>query len=257
VTVAMAPPDRLTIAHARARDRRVLVVRGTIDLETAPVLIAALSRAAGARDPLALDLRDVDLGEEGGTALLVNAVRRLRHRRDDVVVLCPPGALRTALERAGLARRIEVLDDPAALEDAAALDGHPLEPDPGTVEPAAVGGHRQRLSTPARRGTLLAEATLVMEARHADPTLCLDDVAREIATSSRQLQRVFSELAGRAFRDELAAVRMQHGAELLMTTDLPVAEIARRVGYRQAAQFAKAFRRHHGVSPSGLRRAVD
>ena len=112
------------------------------------------------------------------------------------------------------------------------------------------------MTTPSRRATLLAEATLAIERRHAEPVLGLDDVAREIATSSRQLQRVFSELAGRAFRDELAAVRMQHGAELLLTTDLPVAEVARRVGYRQAAQFAKAFRRHHGVSPSGLRRAA-
>ena len=96
----------------------------------------------------------------------------------------------------------------------------------------------------------------MIERRHAEPALGLDDVAREIATSSRQLQRVFSELAGSAFRDELAEVRMQHGAALLLTTDLPVSEIANRVGYRQAAQFAKAFRRHHGVSPSGLRRAA-
>ena len=50
-------------------------------------------------------------------------------------------------------------------------------------------------------------------------------------------------------------MRMQHGAVLLQTTDLRVAEVAQRVGYRQAAQFAKAFRRHHGVSPTGLRRA--
>jgi AraC family transcriptional regulator, regulatory protein of adaptative response / methylphosphotriester-DNA alkyltransferase methyltransferase len=35
-----------------------------------------------------------------------------------------------------------------------------------------------------------------------------------------------------------------------------VSAIAGRVGYRQAAQFAKAFRRHHGISPSGLRRAA-
>src|ERR687884_241168 len=112
-----------------------------------------------------------------------------------------------------------------------------------------------RCSSTRCGGCTRAEATLVMEARHADPTLCLDDVARAIATSSRQLQRVFSELAGSAFREELAAVRMQHGAALLLTTDLPVADIARRVGYRQAAQFAKAFRRHHGVSPSGLRRS--
>jgi anti-anti-sigma factor len=250
MTLMAAPADQLQISHARARGRRVLALRGTVELDTAPVLIAALTRAIRGGDPLALDLRDVDLGEEGGTALLVNAVRRLHQRRGDVVVLCPPGPLRTALELAGLARRIELLDDPEG------LSGPPVDPDPRTLEPAVVGGHRQRLSTPGRRGALLAEATLVMEARHADPTLCLDDVARAIATSSRQLQRVFSELAGSAFREELAAVRMQHGAALLLTTDLPVADIARRVGYRQAAQFAKAFRRHHGVSPSGLRRSA-
>jgi AraC-like DNA-binding protein/ABC-type transporter Mla MlaB component len=250
MTLMAAPADRLQISHARARGRRVLVLRGTVGLDTAPVLIAALTRASRGGDPLTLDLRDVQADEDGGTALLVNAVRRLHHRRRDVALLCPPGALRTAVEHAGLARQIELV------EDADALTGPPLGPDPGTLEPAVVGGHRQRLSTPARRGALLAEATLVMEARHADPTLALGDVAHAIATSNRQLQRVFAELAGSAFREELAAVRMQHGAALLLTTELTVAEIARRVGYRQAAQFAKAFRRHHGVSPSGLRRSA-
>jgi AraC-like DNA-binding protein len=80
------------------------------------------------------------------------------------------------------------------------------------------------------------------------------DAARQRATSKRQLQRVFAELAGSAFRDELAAVRMQHAARLLQTTELPVGDVARQVGYRQAAQFAKAFRRHHDASPSVFRR---
>jgi AraC family transcriptional regulator, regulatory protein of adaptative response / methylphosphotriester-DNA alkyltransferase methyltransferase len=34
---------------------------------------------------------------------------------------------------------------------------------------------------------------------------------------------------------------------------LTVREVAHRVGYRQPAQFAKAFRRHHGSSPSAFR----
>ena len=34
---------------------------------------------------------------------------------------------------------------------------------------------------------------------------------------------------------------------------MPVARVARAVGYRQPAQFSKAFRRHHGVPPSSLR----
>jgi transcriptional regulator GlxA family with amidase domain len=144
------------------------------------------------------------------------------------------------------------------VDDRAALNG---APSPGDSAPAhacataTVSARVQRPATPGRRGALLAEATLVIEARHAEPDLSLSDVAREIATSERQLQRVFAELGGSAFRDEVAAVRMQHAAGLLQGTALPVADIAHRVGYRQAAQFAKAFRRHHGLSPSRFRRA--
>ena len=240
---------RLSMTHARAGGRRVLVLHGEIDLDAAAALIGAFTRAARGDDPLAVDLCDVEALDPDGMALLVNALRRLHHRRRDLVVVCPPGPVRDALDHTALSRRLTLLDDPQALA------GPAVGPDPRTLGPAVVGGHRQRPSTPPRRATLLAEATIALELRHPDPDLGLDDVAREIATSSRQLQRVFAELAGRAFRDELAAVRMQHGATLLQTTELPVSEIARRVGYRQAAQFAKAFRRHHGVAPSRFRRA--
>jgi AraC family transcriptional regulator, regulatory protein of adaptative response / methylphosphotriester-DNA alkyltransferase methyltransferase len=247
----MAPPlHRLSITHVRARGRRVLVLRGEIDLDTAPGLIAAFARAARGDDSLAVDLCEAEVEDAVGMALLVNAVRRLHRCRGDVVIVCPPGEIRAMFERTALARRFAMIDDPDA------LSGPELDADPGASAGALVGGHRQRITTPGRRATLLAEATVALEERYPEPALGLEDVAREIATSSRQLQRVFAELAGSAFRDELAAVRMQHGAELLLTTDLPVAEVARRVGYRQAAQFAKAFRRHHGVSPSGLRRAA-
>ena len=46
---------------------------------------------------------------------------------------------------------------------------------------------------------------------------------------------------------------MERAAELLASGDLTVREVAHRVGYRQPAQFAKAFRRHHGVAPSDYR----
>jgi AraC-like DNA-binding protein/ABC-type transporter Mla MlaB component len=244
------PVQPLTITHARANGRRVLVLRGTVGLETAPDMIAAFTRAARRDEPLAIDLGEAGAAGHEGMALLVNSVRRLHRRRNDVAVVCPPGAVRTVLDRTALARRLTLVDDAAGLYGT-------VEPDASTLVPAVVGGHRQRMATPVRRGALLAEATLALEARHPDPALGIDDVAREIATSTRQLQRVFSELAGSAFRDELAAVRMQNGAVLLQTTALPVAEVARRVGYRQAAQFAKAFRREHGISPSGLRREVS
>ena len=43
---------------------------------------------------------------------------------------------------------------------------------------------------------------------------------------------------------------MERAADLLAHRGLTVRDVARRVGYRQPAQFAKAFRRHHGIAPS-------
>jgi AraC family transcriptional regulator, regulatory protein of adaptative response / methylphosphotriester-DNA alkyltransferase methyltransferase len=46
---------------------------------------------------------------------------------------------------------------------------------------------------------------------------------------------------------------MERAAELLARRGLTVREVAHRVGYRQPAQFAKAFRRHQGLAPSAFR----
>jgi AraC family transcriptional regulator, regulatory protein of adaptative response / methylphosphotriester-DNA alkyltransferase methyltransferase len=110
-----------------------------------------------------------------------------------------------------------------------------------------------RQSTRHRRRTLFEEALSSISREFADENLSLAAVAHSIATSRRQLQRVFAE-QGTSFRAELQRVRMAHAAELLRQQALPVAAVARAVGYRQAAQFSKAFRRHHGHPPSEARR---
>ena len=83
--------------------------------------------------------------------------------------------------------------------------------------------------------------------------LSLDAVARRVACSRRQLQRAFREAGRTSFRDHLTRIRMERAADQLRSGGVPVREVARRVGYRQPAQFAKAFRRRHGVSPSEFR----
>ncbi len=109
-----------------------------------------------------------------------------------------------------------------------------------------------RASTIASRTALYREAVSVIEADYAAP-LTLDDIAARIASSRRQLQRAFAEVGDTTFRDVLTAVRMERAAELLTDPRYSVRSIAFQVGYRQPAQFAKAFRRHHGLSPSEYR----
>ena len=111
-----------------------------------------------------------------------------------------------------------------------------------------------RQSTLHRRRALFDEALAAIERDYADETLTLAAVAHSIATSRRQLQRVFGE-RHTSFRTELQRVRMARAAELLRVDAMPVGAVARAVGYRQPAQFSKAFRRHHGRPPSELRGA--
>ena len=109
-----------------------------------------------------------------------------------------------------------------------------------------------RMGTVARRRALYDEAAEIIEREYAS-AIELDDVARRLATSRRQLQRAFAEAGATSFRTHVAKVRMRRALELLREGSLPVRDVATSVGYRQPAQFAKTFRRHHGAPPSSFR----
>jgi transcriptional regulator GlxA family with amidase domain len=102
------------------------------------------------------------------------------------------------------------------------------------------------------RANLFRAAITIVEVEYARD-LGLDDVARRVACSRRQLQRCYAEIGQTTFRTHLIALRMHHAADLLVASEMSVREVAARVGYRQPAQFAKAFRRHYGDTPSAYR----
>lgn len=110
----------------------------------------------------------------------------------------------------------------------------------------------QRPATVSHRTSLFHDAVAIVE-RDFAAEISLDDIARRVASSRRQLQRAYAEIGSTTFREHLTAVRMERAAELLGYSGMTVRQVANRVGYRQPAQFAKAFRRHHGASPSDFR----
>ena len=112
----------------------------------------------------------------------------------------------------------------------------------------------KRPATALRRRALFLDAVRIIDEEYAG-RVNLDDIARRVVTSRRQLQRAFAEAGETSFRSYLQRVRMERAAELLREGSAPVNQVASAVGYRQPAQFAKAFRRHHGAPPSSFRGA--
>ncbi len=109
---------------------------------------------------------------------------------------------------------------------------------------------------PRRRRAVFEDAVSVIRRSYGDQDLTVDSLSKKLFVSRRQLQRAFTE-AGTSVQESLHAVRMERAAELLRDTSLPVAEVTRSVGYRHSAQFAKAFRRYHGIPPSQWRRRAE
>jgi AraC-like DNA-binding protein len=96
----------------------------------------------------------------------------------------------------------------------------------------------------------------VVIARHYRRPLTLDAVAKALASSPRQLTRAYAQFGEVTFRKDLLAHRLNVAARLLVERPaLPVREVARLVGYRQAPHFAQAFRRRYGLTPVAFRAA--
>jgi AraC family transcriptional regulator, regulatory protein of adaptative response / methylphosphotriester-DNA alkyltransferase methyltransferase len=105
-----------------------------------------------------------------------------------------------------------------------------------------------------RRLYLLAR---VVVARHYRRQLTLAEVSRAVASSPRQLQRAYAQFGDTTFREDLLARRMTVAAELLIEQrSIPVADVARLVGYRHGPHFARIFRRRFGLAPAHFRAAA-
>jgi AraC-like DNA-binding protein len=85
-------------------------------------------------------------------------------------------------------------------------------------------------------------------------SVSIDSTARAMDTSIRTLQRELNR-AGTDFRSLANAARAERAGELLLHTDVSVAGIAAEMGYSTPANFARAFRKTTGLSPSAFREA--
>jgi AraC-like DNA-binding protein len=95
---------------------------------------------------------------------------------------------------------------------------------------------------------MLAAVFDIIERRYGEP-LSLREVARAVSMTPGHLTTVVRRRTGRTVQDWIAERRMAQARTLLADTDLPIAEIARRVGVPDSGYFTRRFRRSHGMAP--------
>lgn len=77
----------------------------------------------------------------------------------------------------------------------------------------------------------------------------LDLLASEVALSRAAFARRFKNLIGQGMFQYLTELRVQKAKELLLSTQLPVADIAQRMGYESDISFVKTFKKYCGMTP--------
>ncbi len=88
---------------------------------------------------------------------------------------------------------------------------------------------------------------------HLPESITLKGISQNLFLSTAYFSRLFKEKTGENFSSYLAGRRIERAKLLLATTDLPIAEVAEAIGYREANSFSRLFKTITGLSPSTYR----
>jgi LacI family transcriptional regulator len=82
----------------------------------------------------------------------------------------------------------------------------------------------------------------------------VEDIARQAGVSRRVLERRFMELLDRTPADEIRRVRLERARQLLVETDMSLAQVAEVSGFSSQAYFSDLFRRQMFLAPLQYRK---
>lgn len=88
---------------------------------------------------------------------------------------------------------------------------------------------------------------------YPDPDLSLEKVSRTTGVPADRVTAHVKTASGMHFKAYLNRIRCEAARKLLVESDLPVSEIAGKVGYGSVPHFNRIFREVHGATPTSLR----
>lgn len=88
---------------------------------------------------------------------------------------------------------------------------------------------------------------------YASPDISLGDIAAKINISISYASRLIKEETGESFSNIIQTLRMDLFKELLIATDDPIKDLIYRIGYYDASNFTRKFKKENGMTPGEFR----
>lgn len=110
------------------------------------------------------------------------------------------------------------------------------------------------IPTPISGGEDMVQQALdYIQQHHHNPDITLNEVAGAVNLSPSHLAHLLKERAGVNYKHHLTKLRIEAAKKLLRTTNLTIYAIAEAVGYQNATNFYRLFRRETGLTPAEYR----
>jgi AraC-like DNA-binding protein len=94
----------------------------------------------------------------------------------------------------------------------------------------------------------------IYKAIHTREKLLVEDLARDLDISVEQLNRLFNEKLGMPPGKYMLNYRIKAAAQLILSTDRKLSDIAGHVGFEDPHHFSRLFKSQLGISPSEYRK---
>jgi LacI family transcriptional regulator len=89
---------------------------------------------------------------------------------------------------------------------------------------------------------------------HACNRIQVPDVVKMVDVSRSTLRTRFKAVMGRTIHAEIQRVQIEHARQLVVTSSLPLKQIAVRAGFRHVQYMTTLFRQHFGQTPAEYRK---
>ena len=115
----------------------------------------------------------------------------------------------------------------------------------------------QKISSNNEEKILLEKMLSAIELHIADPDYGVNQLAQDICMSRSAIYAKLRNMLGISPADFIRNVRLKQAAQLLAETDIPIGEVAYKVGYSTHKAFVSNFKKMFNVLPSEYRSHIE